>query len=252
MQSSDSIADPPIFGYDETTSLNYVPCASTTWWPGSTVNGPLDQRFQNDFPFAPEILAMQNYGHQHLVNDNTTFQSIPENSMLSHSVTVDDRMFYYPQDPRRPPPEDDNLNQAYVGSQYRQSVWDNPGQSPPTLQVTASQPSTELLPIMMPPQDQPVFLLCAWTQDDKRCGHTIWSDRRKLGTHLRDFHGVQGNEKKGVVCLWDGCNHNMQRGAIGRHIISCHMKTRWTCEYCSKTYSRRDALKKHTKDCQAA
>ncbi|KAG2072277.1 hypothetical protein BDR04DRAFT_1117104 [Suillus decipiens] len=253
MQSSNPIVGAAVSGYDETASLNYVPatsCASTAWWPGPTVDGSLDQRFQNDFSFVREFL--ENPGHQHLVNDNTAFQSIPENSMLSHSGTVDDRMFYYPQDPRGLPLEDDNLNQAYVGSQHGRPVWDNPGQFLPTLQVMASQPSTELLPIMMPPQDQLSFLQCAWTKDDKQCGHLIWGDKRKLGAHLRDSHGVQGNEKKEVVCLWNGCNHNMQRGAIGRHIISRHIKIRWTCEYCSKTYSRRDALRKHTKDCQAA
>ncbi|KAG1777043.1 hypothetical protein EV702DRAFT_1105230 [Suillus placidus] len=134
-------------------------------------------------------------------------------------------------------------------SQCGQPLWYNP--FPPSLQAMTSQPSTEPLFIMnlIPPPEQSE---CAWTEDGKRCGHPILNAKRKLGMHLRDFHGVQGNDKKSLVCFWQGCSRKMQRGAIGRHIISCHLKTRFTCKNCLKTYSRSDAMKKHAKDCQAA
>jgi len=45
-------------------SPNYVPatsCALTAWWSGPTVNGPLDQRFQGNFPISPELLLAIQY-----------------------------------------------------------------------------------------------------------------------------------------------------------------------------------------------
>ncbi|KAG2140293.1 hypothetical protein BD769DRAFT_1662831 [Suillus cothurnatus] len=252
MDSEDNPSPPPSIQLQSTTymqSSNLVAAVSK----GNKITGPLDQRFQGDFPISPELLlAIQNPGQQHHVNDSTAFRSIPGNSMLSQSQTVDDRAFYYPQELWYPWPEDDNLAHTHTWSQCRQPIWYNPGQFPPSLQVMTSQPSTQLLSNMMPPQEQSAVNECAWIEDGKQCGHPILNDRRKLGIHLSDFHGVQGNDKKDVMCLWQGCNQNMQRGAIRRHIISCHLKTRWTCENCSKTYSRRDTMKKHAKECQAA
>lgn len=250
MQSSNLPAGAGAFIRNENTGPNYAPAASSAWWSGPPVNGPLDQHFQGDFTISPELLAMQSSGHQHHVNDNTAFRSIPENSMFSHSETADDRTFYYPQDPWCPPPVDDDLTQAYVWSQFEQSVWCNPGKFPPSLQGMSSQPPTE--PFPMPPQEQSAFFECAWIEDAKQCGHLISDHRRKLGMHLGEFHGIHGNDKKEVTCFWQDCNQKMQRGGIGRHIISCHMKTRWYCPNCTKTYSRRDAMKKHAKDCQGA
>ncbi|KAG2153637.1 uncharacterized protein EDB93DRAFT_206530 [Suillus bovinus] len=189
---------------------------------------------------------MQNSGHQH--HDNTTF--IPENSTLSHSETVDDRTFCYPQELWCLPLEDDNLSQAYIRSQCGQPLWYNPGELHPSLPM--SQSSMEPIPIMMPSQEQSDLFECAWIEDGKRCGHSISSDKRKLGMHLSDSHGIHGKDKKEVVCSWQGCNQPMQRGAIGRHIISRHLQVRWTCKFCPKNYSRRDAMKKHAKDCQAS
>ncbi|KAG2033507.1 hypothetical protein BDR03DRAFT_984985 [Suillus americanus] len=197
--------------------------ASSAWWSGPPVNGPLDQRFQGDFTISPELLAMhsslrdyRSSGHQHHVNDNTAFRSIPENSMFSHSETADDRTFYYPQDPWCPPPVDDDLTQAYV--------WQIP----------------------------PVLAGDVVTAADGTVPYAASRTTRKLGMHLGEFHGIHGNDKKEVTCFWQDCNQKMQRGGIGRHIISCHMKTRWYCPNCTKTYSRRDAMKKHAKDCQGA
>ncbi|KAG2113874.1 uncharacterized protein F5147DRAFT_35990 [Suillus discolor] len=257
MQSFNPVTGASTFGYNETTSPNHAPgtsssCASTACWSGPIVNGPSDECFPGGFALPPEFFVMQNSGHQHHVNDNTAFQSIPENSMLLHSETADDRTSYYPQDLWYLPLEDNNLTQAYVWNQYGQLPLFNSGTIPPSLQTMMSQSSTEPLPIMMPSQEQSALSECAWIEDGKRCDHPISHDKRKLSTHLRNFHGVYGPEKKPVVCFWQGCDQNMQRGAIGRHIISCHLKTRWTCKNCSKTYSRRDAMKKHAKDCQVA
>ncbi|KIK40369.1 hypothetical protein CY34DRAFT_41513, partial [Suillus luteus UH-Slu-Lm8-n1] len=90
---------------------------------------------------------------------------------------------------------------------------------------------------------------CAWIEDGKRCCHPLWpvDDTHKLGRHLREFHCVQGNEKKWVTCFWEGCNRKLQRGAIVQHIRSCHLKIRSPCTNCLKTYSRRDTMKKHAK-----
>ncbi|KAG1727605.1 hypothetical protein EDB19DRAFT_192309 [Suillus lakei] len=236
--------------YNETTSSpNYTPGtsrASTAWWSGPDVNG-LDQRFSGDLTF------LQNSGHQHHVTDHTAhtaFGSIPENSLLSHSETADNTTFCYSENPWYPPPEDNNLTRAYIQS-HRHPLWWNPGNIPPSLQAMTLQSSMEQLPIIMPPQAQPTLHECDWTENGERCCQPILDDRRKLGIHLRDFHNVQGNDKKDVVCLWQGCNRKMQRGAIGRHIISCHLKTKWTCKNCFKEYSRKDAMKKHTRECQA-
>ncbi|KAG1847362.1 hypothetical protein DFJ58DRAFT_798173, partial [Suillus subalutaceus] len=183
MPEHSTFAGAAVFRSNENTGPNYAPAtssASTAWWSGPTVDGPPDQRFQGNFTISPELLAMQNSGYQHHVNDNTAFRSVPENSMLSHSETADDRTFYYPQDPL-----------SYIWSQFR-PVWYNPGQFPP-------------------------------------------SSQRQLGMHLGNFHGIHGNDKKEVTCFWRACNQKMQRGAIGRHIISRHLNTRWTCEHCFKT-----------------
>ncbi|KAG0702972.1 hypothetical protein DFH29DRAFT_469340 [Suillus ampliporus] len=111
---------------------------------------------------------------------------------------------------------------------------------------------TEPLPVAAPPQPQPAFHVCDWIENGKPCGQTILDDMRKLGTHLSDAHNVHGNERKEMVCHWQGCGRKLQRGAIRRHISSCHLGIKSQCQYCFKEYSRRDAMRKHSKECQAA
>lgn len=255
MQSSNVVTSAAISRSNEITSPNDVhgtSCASTAWWSGPIINSALDQRLPDDSSYSPEFLAVQNFGHQTHVNDNTASRSIPENPVLSHSETTDDGFFFYPPDPCYIPPEVDNLNQAYVWSQCGQPLWYIPRNFPPSLQAMTLQPSTEPLPDMIPPQEQLILPECAWIENGKRCGQPLLDDMRKLGMHLGDSHGIQGNDKKPVTCFWEGCNRKLQRGALARHIRSRHLKTRWACDNCFKTYSRRDAMRKHTKGCQAA
>lgn len=250
MQSSNLVAHAAM---SRTTSPNDVHGTSralTAWWPGPIINGPLDQRLPDDFSYSPEFLAVQNSGHQHHVDDNTAFRSIPENPILSHSETTDDSFFFHPPDPWYPPAEVD-INQAYILSQCGQPLWYIPQKFPPSLQAMTSQPLTEPLPNMITPQEQ-LLPECAWIENGKRCGQPLLDDTRKLGMHLGNSHDIQGNDKKPVTCFWEGCNRKLQRGALARHIRSRHLKTRWACNNCLKTYSRRDAMKKHTKGCQAA
>lgn len=253
MQTSNIVVRSAISRSNGITSLNHVPGtfrASNAWCSGPAVNSPLNQRFPDDSSYPPEFLAVQNSGHQHHVNYNTAFRSIPENPMLSHSEATNDRLFFYPPDPSYPPPQVDDLNQAYIWDQCGQPLWYIPQKFPPSLQAMPSQPLTEPLPNMMPPQEQ-LLPECAWIEDGKRCGQPLSDDTRKLGMHLGDSHGIQGNDKKLVTCLWEGCNRKLQRGALARHIRSRHFKTRWACKHCLKTYSRRDAMNKHAKGCQA-
>ncbi|KIK40356.1 hypothetical protein CY34DRAFT_272477 [Suillus luteus UH-Slu-Lm8-n1] len=117
MQTSNIVVRSAISRSNEITSLNHVPGtfrASNAWCSGPAVNRPLNQRFPDDSSYSPEFLAVQNSGHQHHVNYNTAFRSIPENPMLSHSEATNDRLFFYPPDPSYPPPQVDDLNQAYI------------------------------------------------------------------------------------------------------------------------------------------
>ncbi|KAG2118468.1 hypothetical protein DEU56DRAFT_139530 [Suillus clintonianus] len=192
-------------------------------------------------------MTVQNSGHQRST-DRTAFHSFPENPIL-HSETADDTTVYYPQDSWYPPPVDNNLAQAYVWSQV---PWYGPGElSSPSLQVMTSQPPVEPLPVATPPQAQSALSPCEWIEDGVRCGQPISGDMRKLGTHLGDAHNIHGHERKPIVCFWPGCGRKMQRGGIRRHIASCHLFIKSSCTRCSKEYSRRDAMRKHAKQCRA-
>jgi hypothetical protein len=54
------------------------------------------------------------------------------------------------------------------------------------------------------------------------------------------------------VCRWRDCGQKLQRRGIGRHVASRHLKIQSYCHRCSKPYSRRDAMKKHARECQGA
>lgn len=86
-------------------------------------------------------------------------------------------------------------------------------------------------------------LTCYWVSRDDPfvCGASIPSDSKHACEHFRVAHGVRGNDKATVSCLWYACSAPpMQRGSLIRHLLTVHLKLlRWKCEACGRVFSRR-------------
>ncbi|KAI0938766.1 hypothetical protein AcV5_000375 [Taiwanofungus camphoratus] len=77
---------------------------------------------------------------------------------------------------------------------------------------------------------------------------------RGISRHLEQSHLVQTthrhDKRRRVICLWNGCFKNIKLENIGKHIAAVHLKsTRQTCSVCKRVFSRKDALRRHQKDC---
>ncbi|KZT70510.1 hypothetical protein DAEQUDRAFT_725442 [Daedalea quercina L-15889] len=108
-----------------------------------------------------------------------------------------------------------------------------------------------------PVPSSPPYAICRW----RNCG-IVLDDLSGPGIkrHLLQFHaadmppkGSAGQSHGGSPCMWDdgsgaGCCQVECRSAVahGRHVSTVHLgQGRMVCQYCTKHFSRKDALKRH-------
>ncbi|OAX39952.1 hypothetical protein K503DRAFT_36649 [Rhizopogon vinicolor AM-OR11-026] len=205
--------------------------------------------------FGSQLSTLLYHRRQCYTTVPTGCHSIPENSLPFYSKTADSEQFYYY------PPE----TQDYIPSTTDDTldVWSHAnfpgldlGEFPASFQAMISQPSTAQLPVMTSLQASShspgAYHVCEWIENNARCGQTISGVMRELSTHLRDAHHIQGNDKKMLVCFWRDCGRELQRGNMKRHVATRHLNVKSPCDYCLKSYSRRDAMKEHARECQGA
>ena len=90
--------------------------------------------------------------------------------------------------------------------------------------------------------------MCRWREVyGLHCGSLFCGNN--LTAHLRDAHDIHGADKKRVYCLWEGCNTEMNKESIARHVEEKHLMVVYPCGTCRSSFTRRDTLKKHKTTC---
>ncbi|KIM56016.1 hypothetical protein SCLCIDRAFT_272391 [Scleroderma citrinum Foug A] len=84
---------------------------------------------------------------------------------------------------------------------------------------------------------------CAWVVGDTYCGLPVLG--HMFPTHLRDYHGISGNDRTPFYCQWVGCGALMNKESINRHVTEMHLQTRHICPVCGENFSRRYTLNSH-------
>ncbi|KAG6330679.1 hypothetical protein ID866_8407 [Astraeus odoratus] len=94
-----------------------------------------------------------------------------------------------------------------------------------------------------PPGQQPQ--MCGWLlpHTSTPCNMAVLGD--DFSAHLRDYHGVHGNDKAKVYCRWLGCNLQMNKESVARHVAEMHLQRRHYCYLCPETFSRKNTLNSH-------
>ncbi|KAG2032693.1 hypothetical protein BDR03DRAFT_969253 [Suillus americanus] len=69
-----------------------------------------------------------------------------------------------------------------------------------------------------------------------------------ISSHLREVHGIHGSDKCRNMCIWNGCNRELKKESLLRHVEEVHLRIVYSCD-CGNTYSRRDTLNRHQRSC---
>ncbi|KAG1794339.1 uncharacterized protein HD556DRAFT_1308058 [Suillus plorans] len=86
---------------------------------------------------------------------------------------------------------------------------------------------------------------CCW---DGGCLSVLTVDRSEVMKHLQLHHGVKsGGDKDKISCHWDGCEKEIQKESISRHIVTVHLSDKTKCGGCGKQYTRLDSKLRHLK-----
>lgn len=67
--------------------------------------------------------------------------------------------------------------------------------------------------------------------------------------HMREAHGVFGNDKIKFKCEWVGCGLQMNKESVGQHVAESHLLCMYTCIHCGQVFTRKDSLKSHLRRC---
>ncbi|KAL6303213.1 hypothetical protein BKA93DRAFT_343769 [Sparassis latifolia] len=133
--------------------------------------------------------------------------------------------------------------QPYPHDHYRNGTYALVSEKPP---VTYEHPEP-------PPRDY----FCQWVTDNRGTVCNILLDDvtpSGITRHLREHHfpSSEWNKSYRGICRWGGCTRSeMDYASFGKHIASVHLRgaVLWECEYCTRDFSRRDAMKRHLKTC---
>ncbi|KAG1781232.1 kinase-like domain-containing protein [Suillus placidus] len=91
------------------------------------------------------------------------------------------------------------------------------------------------------------IFLCKWDgPDGLPCRDLIFG--HQISYHLREVHGIRGSDKSPVWCMWAGCNKQLNRESLSKHVEEIHLGIVYSCD-CGNAYSRTDILERHRKTC---
>ncbi|KAI6120447.1 hypothetical protein EDD16DRAFT_1705708 [Pisolithus croceorrhizus] len=93
----------------------------------------------------------------------------------------------------------------------------------------------------LPPDQKPHQ--CGWLVTGGVCGAVLPGE--SFPVHLREAHGVFGNDKTKFKCEWIGCGLQMNKESVGRHVAESHLLYRYPCAYCGELFSRKNTLNGH-------
>lgn len=100
-----------------------------------------------------------------------------------------------------------------------------------------------LLELASRPAEQQPYI-CGWeTSDTTVCGMPVIGDL--FSEHLRDHHGVAGEDKDKLTCKWTKCGMVMNKGSIVRHVAEMHLHYKFACNECDAIFTRRYTLNSH-------
>ena len=94
------------------------------------------------------------------------------------------------------------------------------------------------------------FLRCHWED----CGVWIVSEGRAIKDHIVSVHKVLKREDGSYHCEWVDCPKSGEWSGLVRHIQK-HLRLRWLCSVCEKSFPRRDCVRGHANKvprCKAA
>ncbi|KAI6015379.1 hypothetical protein BKA83DRAFT_689287, partial [Pisolithus microcarpus] len=86
---------------------------------------------------------------------------------------------------------------------------------------------------------------CGWVTVHNVCGVLVPGE--SFSVHLREAHGVFGNDKTKFECQWVGCGLQMNKESVGRHVTEAHLSYRYPCTHCGEVFSRKNTLNRHVR-----
>ncbi|KAI6120446.1 hypothetical protein EDD16DRAFT_840565 [Pisolithus croceorrhizus] len=93
----------------------------------------------------------------------------------------------------------------------------------------------------LPPNQKPYR--CGWVVAGEVCGEVLPGE--SFPVHLREVHGVSGNDKTKFRCEWVECGLQMNKESVGRHVVESHLQFRFPCPNCGEMFSRVSTLNGH-------
>lgn len=82
------------------------------------------------------------------------------------------------------------------------------------------------------------------------CGDHLSSillDRGEHHKHTISFH-IRGSENGRVTCQWQGCNVQLKRESITKHVLNTHLGRKYGCTICGKWYKgEKSSVRRHAK-----
>ncbi|KAI6025010.1 hypothetical protein PISMIDRAFT_673185 [Pisolithus microcarpus 441] len=84
---------------------------------------------------------------------------------------------------------------------------------------------------------------CGWVVFNNVCGVLVPGE--SFAAHLREAHGIFGNDKTKFKCQWVDCGLQMNKESVGRHVAESHLLYRYPCPYCGEIFSRKNTLNGH-------
>ena len=93
--------------------------------------------------------------------------------------------------------------------------------------------------------------MCLWTDaHGLRCNEFFYGNN--LSAHMQNVHNIHGPDNLRLNCLWKDCGIPLDKEYLSRHIEEKHLGIGHPCSACGKTYSRKDTLSKHKKNCSGS